>query len=222
MQGNPAAHSVFSRMLGKIEPALQVAKGEPYRMTTIAPILYSRTFPRSSEAARSALLIVVGSLLLAALAQVRIPLPFTPVPITGQTFGVLLIGAALGARNGAASMLLYVIEGAAGLPFFAGGSGGLHVLTGATAGYLAGFIVAASVVGLLAERGFDRSLRTSLVPFLVGTLIIYLFGVSWLSYLLHDVRSAVTLGLLPFIPGDILKLIAAALALPAAWRLVKG
>ena len=144
-------------------------------MTTLAPTLSTRYIPRTSPWIRDLGLIVAGSLLMAALAQVIIPLPFTPVPITGQTFGVLLIGAASGSKRGAASMFLYIIEGALGLPFFAGGASGGHVLIGTTAGYLVGFVVAAYVIGLLAERGLERSVRTSFVPFFVGTLIIYLW-----------------------------------------------
>jgi biotin transport system substrate-specific component len=160
-------------------------------------------------------------LLLAALAQIEIPLPFTPVPITGQTFGVLLIGAALGSRRGAASILAYLAEGALGLPFFAGGAGGLSILTGATAGYLVGFVAAAYVVGRLAERGLERSFRTSLIPFLIGTAVIYAFGIAWLSTILGSLTEAIRFGLLPFLFGDAIKLIAASLALPAAWRLIR-
>lgn len=190
-------------------------------MTTLAPTLYTRAFPRLAAWLRDVLLIVGAVLLLAALAQVEIPLPFTPVPITGQTFGVLLVGAALGAKRAAASMMGYIAAGASGLPFFAGGAGGLHILTGATAGYLAGFVFAAYVIGLLAERGLDRSWRTSLIPFLAGTLIIYVCGVAWLSVIVGGLSRAITLGLLPFLVGDLIKLVAASLALPAAWRLVK-
>jgi biotin transport system substrate-specific component len=166
-------------------------------------------------------LIALGSLFLAALAQIEIILPFTPVPITGQTFGVLLIGAALGAKRGAASMILYITEGGLGLPFFAGGASGLGILTGATAGYLAGFVGAAYVVGWLAERGLERSVRTSLIPFFVGTVIIYACGVAWLSVVLESFNRAITLGVVPFLLGDGLKLVAASLALPAAWKLAK-
>ncbi len=190
-------------------------------MTTLAPTLSTRYIPRTSSWLRALGLIVAGSLLMAALAQVIIPLPFTPVPITGQTFGVLLIGAAFGSKRGAASMFLYIIAGALGLPFFAGGVSGGHVLIGATAGYLVGFVVAAYVIGLLAERGLERSVRTSFVPFFVGTLIIYLFGIAWLAVALGSFSKAVAAGLLPFLIGDAMKLAAAALALPAAWKLVK-
>jgi biotin transport system substrate-specific component len=190
-------------------------------MTTLAPTLYTRAFPRTASWLRELLLILVGVLFLAALAQVEIPLPFTPVPITGQTFGVLLIGAAYGSRRGAATMLAYIVAGGLGLPFFSGGGSGLRILTGATAGYLAGFVVAAYVVGLLCEGGLERSVRTSLLPFLVGTLIIYAFGAAWLSIVVGGFGKALTLGVLPFLPGDAIKLIAAALALPAAWKLVR-
>jgi biotin transport system substrate-specific component len=190
-------------------------------MTTLAPTLSNRYFPNLSSSLRSILLIVAGSLLIAGLAQIEIPLPFTPVPITGQTFGVLLIGAALGSKRGAAALILYLIEGGLGLPFFAGGGRGLGILSGATAGYLAGFVVAAYVVGLLAERGLERSVRTSIIPFLIGTVIIYLFGVAWLGIFLKSFSQAIEFGLLPFLIGDALKLILASLALPAAWKFVK-
>ena len=190
-------------------------------MTTLAPTLSNRYFPRTAEWIRSLLLIVSGSLLIAILAQVKIVLPFTPVPITGQTFGVLLIGSALGSKRGAAAMVLYITEGAMGLPFFAGGGSGPGILTGATAGYLIGFVGAAYVAGWLAEQGLERSVRTSIIPFLVGTLIIYACGVAWLSVMLGSFSKAVTLGIAPFLLGDTIKLIAASLVLPAAWKLVK-
>jgi len=188
-------------------------------MTTLAPTLSNRYFPRTTEWVRSLFLIVLGSLLLAGLAQIEIPLK--PVPITGQTFGVLLIGAALGSKRGAASMILYITEGAIGLPFFAGGASGLGILTGATAGYLVGFVVAAYVIGWLAERGLERSVRTSIIPFLAGTVIIYIFGVAWLSTVVGGLGKAIEFGMLPFLFGDAVKLILASLALPSAWKLAK-
>ncbi len=191
-------------------------------MTTLVPALSTRYFPRTSSWLRDFALIVAGSLLVAALAQIAIPLlPFTPVPLTGQTFAVLLVGAALGSKRGSASMILYIIEGALGLPFFAGGASGLHVLVGATAGYLVGFVGAAYIIGLLAERGLERDIKTSIIPFLVGVFIIYVFGVAWLAVFLHSLSKAILAGLLPFLIGDAIKLILAALALPAAWKLVK-
>ncbi len=190
-------------------------------MTTLAPTVSLRYFPHAVTWLRDLILIILGSLFVAALAQVEIPLPFTPVPITGQTFGVLLVGAALGSKRGAASLTLYLAEGALGLPFFAGGAHGLSVLTGATAGYLLGFIGAAYVIGRLAEKGMERSVRTSFIPFLAGTVIIYACGVAWLAVMLGSLSQAVTFGLIPFLIGDIIKLFAAALVLPAAWKLVQ-
>jgi biotin transport system substrate-specific component len=154
------------------------------------------------------------------LAQVSVPLPFTPVPLTGQTLGVLLVGAALGRRRGAASLALYTLEGVAGLPVFAGGAAGPARLLGPTGGYLVGFIAAAYVVGALAERGLDRRWRTALLPFLLGSLTIYLFGVTWLAVYLGWL-PALQNGLWPFLLGDALKLLLAAGALPAAWALVR-
>lgn len=201
-------------------------------MLTLAPTLYTRALPRTSNWIRDLSLILLGSLFVALFAQIEIPiaplfaalfphieLPMELVPITGQTFAVLLIGALFGSRRGAATMIVYIIEGAAGLPFFAGGAFGIRVLTGATAGYLLGFIVAAYVIGLLAERGLERSVRTSIVPFLIGTLIIYLFGVTWLSIVLGSLSQGIQFGLLPFLIGDAIKLAAAALLLPGAWQL---
>jgi len=190
-------------------------------MTTLAPTLYIRTFPRIASWLRDLTLTVLGALFVAIFAQISIPLPFTPVPLTGQTFAVLLVAAALGSKRGAASMAFYIALGAFGLPFFAGGAHGLSVVIGATGGYLIGFIIAAYVIGLLAERGLERSVRTSIIPFLVGTLIIYACGVTWLAIVLGSLSKAITFGLIPFIIGDIIKLIAASLALPAAWKLAK-
>lgn len=188
-------------------------------MNTLAPTLSTRALPTVKPAIRDLLLVVLGSLFVAAFAQIAIPLPFTPVPLTGQTFAVLLVGAALGAKRGAASLGLYTLEGALGLPFFASGKSGL---SGPTVGYLIGFIVAAWVIGLLAERGMDRSLRTSLVPFFIGTVIIYTFGATWLGFSLKMTpQDAFANGVLPFLIGDAIKLALAGIALPAAWKLVK-
>jgi biotin transport system substrate-specific component len=190
-------------------------------MTTLAPTIYTRTFPRAAGWLRDVILIVLGALFVAALAQLKIPLPFTPVPLTGQTFAVLLVGATLGSKRGALSMALYIALGALGLPVFAGGESGVAYLSGATLGYLVGFVMAAYVIGLLAERGLERSVRTSLIPFLVGTIIIYACGVAWLTILLGSLSKAIAAGLLPFLVGDAIKLIAAALALPGAWKIVR-
>jgi biotin transport system substrate-specific component len=188
--------------------------------TTLAPTLLNRSLARLDVRLRDLLLIVGGSLLVAGMAQVRIPLPFTPVPITGQTFAVLVVGAALGPRRGPAALLVYLLEGLLGLPFFAGGTSGLAALLGPTGGYLLGFVAAAWLVGLLAARGMDRRFPGALLAFLIGEIVIYLCGVAWLSAFL-GLQRALVAGFLPFVIGDILKMLAAALALPAAWKLVK-
>ena len=187
---------------------------------TLALTLTRRISARSAILTDVAL-ILVGSLLVAALAQVSIPLPFTPVPITGQTFAVLIVGAALGSKRGAASLVAYVAEGLAGLPVFALGKSGLAVLLGPTGGYLVGFVVAAFVVGLLAEHGLDRNWKTAIVPFLVGTVAIYLFGASWLAVFV-GLDKALASGLYPFLIGDAIKLVLAAVAMPSAWATAKG
>jgi biotin transport system substrate-specific component len=165
-------------------------------------------------------LVVLGAGLIALLAQVQVPLPFSPVPVTGQTLAVLLVGASLGARLGAASVVLYVAEGVAGLPVFAGGTAGLLRLSGPTGGYLIGFIAAAFVVGLLAERGWDRRIRTAAIAMFVGEVAIYVFGLSWLSRFPLPV-GVLDAGLWPFVAGDLYKLVIAALLLPSAWRLAR-
>jgi len=166
--------------------------------------------------------VIGGSLLVAALAQVQFHLPFTPIPVTGQTLGVLLVGAALGPELAVASILLYVAEGAAGLPFFAGGDHGWSVLalSSPSGGYLWGFVAMGAVVGALARRGWDRTLRSSISAMLIGEIVLYAVGVPWLAAALGiSVQRALALGLYPFVLGDVLKLLAAAGLLPAAWRL---
>jgi biotin transport system substrate-specific component len=160
------------------------------------------------------------ALLTALAAQIRIPLPFTPVPITGQTFAVLLSGAALGAGAGAASQALYVALGLV-FPFYAGGASGWEHATGATGGFLIGFVAAAWIVGRLAERRQDRTIETAVPAFLTGTIAIYLFGLPWLAHTLDVswVRAA-ELGLAPFVLGDLVKALLAGVALPTAWRVV--
>ena len=183
-------------------------------------VITAAVLPRTMT--MNAILVVGFALLTALAAQVTIPLPFTPVPITGQTFAVLLAGAALGARLGAMSQGLYWVLGAVGLPFYADASGGWEVATGATAGYLVGFVVAAFVVGLLAERKQDRNVLTAVPAFLFGSAIIYLFGVTWLWYSVEaftTAEEAMAAGLTPFIIGDLIKIGLAGLLLPAAWRL---
>ena len=146
----------------------------------------------------------------------------TPVPITLQTLAVLLTGAALGSKRGALAMLLYLAEGALDLPVFAGGLGGFPLLLGYTAGYLWAFPIAAFVTGLLCERGLDRRYLTSALAMLPGSLIIYALGVPWLAVVLHlNLAQAALAGMVPFLIGDLLKLLIAAALLPSAWGLVR-
>jgi biotin transport system substrate-specific component len=181
-----------------------------------AMVMVERLWPRAS-AIREIVIGLGGILLLSLAAQVQIPLQ--PVPITGQTFGVLLVGALLGARRGALTVAGYVTAGVAGLPVFAGGAAGLARLFGPTGGYLIGFVAAAWLVGWLSERGWDRRLTTAAAAMLLGTAVIYFFGLPWLSIFVGW-RQVVALGLAPFIVGDVLKLALAALALPGGWSLL--
>lgn len=163
------------------------------------------------------LLILGASLLTGLAAQVAIPLPFTPVPVTGQTFAVLLIGAALGARRAFLAQVLYLVEGASGLPVFAGGAAGAQVLVGPTAGYLFAFPFAAALTGWLAERAWDRRFLTMFVVMLLGSSVIFALGVAWLARFVPSSQVFAT-GLLPFLPGDVIKTSLAALVFPGAWR----
>ena len=177
---------------------------------------------RTGNLLKDGLLVLGFSIFLALCAQVSIKLSFTVVPITLQTLGALLTGAALGSKRGALAMLVYLAEGAAGLPVFAGGAGGIIYLFGFTAGYLWAIPIAAFVTGLLCERGFDRSYLTSALAMLPGTLIFYALGVPWLAITAHlSIGHAFVDGMLPFIPGDLIKLVIAAALLPGAWQLIK-
>jgi len=190
--------------------------------STLADYLVPSPASRNVNLLRNAALVVGFSIFTALCAQVSFHLPITPVPVTLQTLAVLLTGAALGSRRGGLAMLVYLAEGAAGLPVFAGGSGGFIHLVGFTAGYLWAYPIAAFATGLLCERRLDRSIFTSALAMLPGTLIIYALGVSWLAVVLSlNPLKAFMLGMLPFIPGDILKLVIAAALLPVAWTIVR-
>jgi biotin transport system substrate-specific component len=191
-------------------------------VSALAESLGTRTSIRST-ATFKAIAVLGGSLLIAGLAQISIKLPFTPVPFTGQTLGVLLVGGALGPTLGVASVLLYLVEGAVGLPFFAGGASGLDTLgfASATAGYLWAFLLASFVVGWLARRGWDRSIGSSIGAMLIGEIIIFSIGVPWLSAAVDlPATKAAEVGLYPFVIGDTIKLLLAAGALPVAWKLL--
>lgn len=185
-----------------------------YRPTTLIDALWHR-----AALWQEALLILLASGFVALMAQIEIPL--IPVPITGQTLGVLLVGAALGSRRGALSMLAYLAEGAIGLPVFAGGTAGIAKLVGPTGGYLAGFVVAAFVVGWLCERGWDRHILSMALAMLIGNICIYLLGIPLLARF-TGWQGVWAAGLIPFIPGDLGKLILAAVSFPWARNFVEA
>jgi biotin transport system substrate-specific component len=164
-------------------------------------------------------LLVIGAAgLVGLLAQISIHLSFTPVPITGQTLGVLLAGSALGWRRAGLSMALYVLAGLAGVPWFASGASGYAA---ATFGYLLGFIAAGMLLGWLASKGSDRTIVRSALAMLAGEVLLYLIAVPWLAVDLHvSLAKAFTLGMWPFVAGDLIKAGLAGVALPSAWRLV--
>ena len=187
-------------------------------MTSIAvsQTLLIRKSTTENTALRDFLLITGGSLLVALLAQLKIALPFTLVPITGQTLGVLLVGASLGSRRGAATILLYLLEGSLGLPFFAGGTAGIAALIGPTGGYLLGFVAAAFVAGLLAEKKMDRNWTTVIPAFLAAHTAVFVIGVPWLAVFVGK-SAAIKTGFYPFIPGEIIKSTLAAIMIRSAW-----
>jgi len=162
-------------------------------------------------------LIIAGSLVIALSARVAIG---WPVPVTGQTFAVLMIAALLGSRRGCFAVLAYITEGAAGLPVFAHGRAGLTVLSEPTGGYLVGFIAAAGIVGLLAEKGWDRRTGTTVLAMVFGNIAIYAFGLLWLCCLVGVNKTVLIEGLYPFILGDLLKIALAAILLPSGWKLL--
>ena len=177
--------------------------------------------PRTG-ALTDALLVVAGAGLVALSAQVEFLLPGTPVPISGQTFAVLLVGASLGSILGVSSLLLYLAVGLLGAPVYSGGDSGWEIVKGATGGYLVGFVVAAYVTGLLAERRWDRRFSSSVTALLTGTVLIYAFGLPWLAHVADSgFERTLELGLYPFVVGDLLKLYLAGALLPTAWGLVR-
>lgn len=193
------------------------------QLTTTYPPLARAVWPaeKTNTLARNATLMVLGSLLLWASAKVQIP--FYPVPMTMQTFAVLVLGMVYGWRLGAATLTLYLAEGALGLPVFAGtpekGIGLAYVL-GPTGGYLLGFLLAATVCGWLAERGWDRRVLTTVAAMFIGYVLIYAPGLLWLGTLLGWDKPILAWGLTPFMLGDLAKLALAAALLPAIWTLL--
>ena len=189
--------------------ALRPAFARPDAPTKAAPLAYE------------IFLVLAGSALIAASAWVAVPLPFSPVPVTGQTFGVLLVGSILGSRRGAASALAYLAEGVAGAPVFAGGVSGAPVLAGPSGGYLAGFVLGAWICGALAERGWDRRAATTIASMTLGNLAILGAGLLWLARFVGP-GPVLTVGLWPFVPGDVVKIGLAAALLPLGWRRLAG
>lgn len=189
---------------------------------TLNETLADRLVANRSSWLRNAALTIGGSLLLWASAKVQAP--FYPVPITMQTFVVLALGMAFGWRLAAATVGLYLLQGAAGLPVFAGTPErgiGVAYLVGPTGGYLLGYLAAATLVGWLAERGWDKRMVTTALAMLAGNTVIYALGVLWLGSIIGWDKPVLQFGLYPFIPGDILKIALATLALPLTWRLIE-
>lgn len=204
-------------------------------MTALAGTIGKRD-TKASALTMDVMLVVTASLFVAGMAQLFIKLPITPVPITGQTLAVLLVGGALGAKRAGASLALYLGWIAIGLPFAAEGNSGLEMLKVSTAsgGYLWGFVIAGVLVGWLADRGWDRDLGRAIAAMFLGMVVIYVMGVAWLSAAIdapvaatsEGLRAAIgcgsglECGFTPFVIGDLLKLMIAALALPAAWKVL--
>lgn len=185
--------------------------------------LVDRVIPRTLVT--DAALVIAGTALVAALAQVAIPL--WPVPVTGQTLAVLLVGASLGAARGAASLGLYALLGAIGLPIYSDAASGWSVLVGPTGGYIIGFVLSAAIVGWAAERRWDRGWLKAAVTFIGGSLVVFAVGLPWLSYSLggfglpNDLQSTLVAGFYPFIIGGLIKAGIAAALLPAIWKAVE-
>lgn len=186
-------------------------------VTLAQAYIQARTQKTELSLLSQALLVVAGIALLAISAHVKIP--FYPVPVTMQTLVVLMIGMSFGTRLAGITVLLYLVDGALGLPVFAGGAG-LAYMMGPTGGYLLGFLVAAVVLGQLAEKGWGKSLGTTIAAMVIGNVVIYMFGLFWLSQII-GLEKAVQFGLMPFVYGDVLKIVIAAGLLPFAWKAVQ-
>ncbi|MDA0241133.1 MAG: biotin transporter BioY [Proteobacteria bacterium] len=197
----------------------------PY-LTATQPTLVSSLMPTEQTLVRNILLAIAGTGLLYLSAKFRVPLdPISPVPLSMQTFAVLFLGMAFGWRLGAATMLLYLAEGALGLPVFAGTPEkgiGIPYLMGPTGGYLVSYVFAAGTVGYLAQRGWDRNLFTAAAAMVIGSIVIYAFGVSWLAVVIgSSLEKSMQLGMLPFLLGDAIKIALAAVLLPVSWRILR-
>jgi len=189
--------------------------------------LVARPSDRARAFALDAALVVAGAALVAALAQVEVPL--WPVPITGQTLGVVVVGAALGARRGAAALITYLFAGLAGLPVFAGFTGTIAIVAKPSFGFIIGFIVAAFVAGFFAERAWDRRPLLAFVGFVLASAIPFVFGIPYMAFILNVVGGGsfgaaeiLSFGLWPFVVGGLVKAAIAALLIPAAWLAVRA
>jgi biotin transport system substrate-specific component len=182
--------------------------------------LRALVIPRSNALSNS-ILVVGGVGFLSALAQIAIPVPGSPVPVTGQTLGVLLVGTTYGASLGFVTFATYLLAGIAGAPIFAGQSFGIEKVTGATGGYLVGMLVTTFVLGLFANKRFDQKFATALPSMLIGTAIVFTFGLFWLhQFTGKDWGWTISAGLTPFVIGETLKILIAGTSLPIVWRLV--
>jgi biotin transport system substrate-specific component len=202
-------------------PRLDRSTAEERGLTIADFLVPIRLGERVNARVRDVSLVVAGALLIYLTARVAFVVPGSPVPITGQTFGVLLVGGALGFRRGLIGVGLYVLLGVIGLPFFAEGRGGLSVIWGATGGYLIGFAIAGALVGRLAELGWDRRIGGALGAMLLGNVVIYAIGLPWLGVVTSSgPEKTIALGLTPFLLGDALKIVLAAVLFPVAWWVV--
>lgn len=189
-------------------------------MSASAVTLRTALLPRTSVITDT-LLVAGGAVFIALFARLSITLPFTPVPVTGLTFGVLVTGAAMGSIRGLLATLLYVLIGVAGAPVYADGSYGIDVVLGVTGGYLVGSVLAAGLTGWLAEKAWDRKVVSAVGAMLLGEVVLFTVGVGWLMVVLGvGLGAGLALGFVPFIIGEVVKLVAAGLLLPGAWKLV--
>ena len=190
-------------------------------MSLSATSLRTSLIPRST-ALSNAVLVVSGVLGLAALAQIAIPIPGSPVPVTGQTLGVLILGTAYGSTLGVTTFAIYILAGVAGAPVFANSGHGLDRIVGATGGYLIGMLVATFVLGQLARFHLDQNFLTALPSMLIGTITTFAFGLVWLhQYTGQSWDWTIKAGLTPFIVGEVLKIAIAGTSLPVVWRFLK-
>lgn len=185
----------------------------------LGPALIAKISKKNLDRVAEVLMVGFGVLLLSLSAQIQIPLPFTPVPLTGQTLAVLLIGATYGSVRGALTVLSYLLVGSLGAPVFAGGAAGILKLMGPTGGYLIGFVFAAFLMGALAERGWDRKFRSGWPLFFIGHTVVFFFGVLWLAQMI-GLEAALVQGYMPFIAGEVIKTTLAAAVLPWARKLL--